>query len=87
MLIGLLAPFIGVAAFYYIKFFPTFSFREYFRVIIENKPVLTAVSSIALMVNVIIFTIYINRRLDNTAKGIFLLTCVYIISVLLYKLI
>lgn len=87
MLIGLLAPLIGVAGFYFFKFFPTFSVIEFLGAISHNKPVLTAVSSISLLINVAIFTFYINRKLDKTGKGIFLLTVLYILFVLIYKLI
>lgn len=86
MLIGLLAPLIGVAGFYFLKFFPTFSITEFLGAVFHNKPVLTAVSSISLLINVVIFTFYINRKLDKTAKGIFLLTVLYILFVLIYKL-
>jgi hypothetical protein len=86
ILIGLLAPSIGLLGYYLVKFYPTFSFREYMVAIFQNKSVLTAVSSISLMANVIIFTFYINRKIDQTAKGIFLITCIYILAVLVYKI-
>lgn len=86
ILIGLLAPSVGIIGYYLVKFYPVFSFREYFNAIVHNKSVLTAVSSISLMANVIIFTYYINRKIDQTAKGIFLITCIYILAVLVYKL-
>ncbi|ANI89487.1 hypothetical protein A9P82_09410 [Arachidicoccus ginsenosidimutans] len=83
---GLVAPVIGVLLFYYVKFFPTFSFSEYFHALFDNKSLLTAVSSISLMLNVVLFTIYINRKIDKTARGIFLITCIYILAVIIYKL-
>lgn len=86
ILIGLLAPAIGLFGYYLVKFFPTFSLGEYFGAIIENKSVLTAVSSISLLANVVIFTYLINRKIDQTAKGVFLITCIYILAVIFYKL-
>ena len=86
ILIGLLAPTIGVLGYYLLKFYPVFSFKEYADAIFQNKSVLTAVSSVSLMANVVIFTFYINRKIDQTAKGIFLITCIYILAVLLYKI-
>ena len=86
ILIGVLAPTIGILSYYLLKFYPTFSFTEYVRAILQNRSVLTAVSSVSLMANVIIFTYYINRKLDQTAKGIFLVTCIYILAVIIYKL-
>ena len=41
--------------------------------------------SLALMVNAVLFTIYINSRKDKTAKGIFALTCAYGFLVLCIK--
>ncbi|UAY54286.1 hypothetical protein [Arachidicoccus terrestris] len=87
ILIGLLAPSIGILGYYLVKFFPVFSFKEYARAVFHNKSILTAVSSISLMANVIIFTYYINRKIDQTAKGIFLITCIYILAVLVYKIV
>lgn len=86
ILIGLLAPSIGIIGYYFVKFYPVFSFKEYANAIFHNKSVLTAVSSVSLMANVIIFTFYINRKIDQTAKGIFLITCIYILAVIVYKL-
>ncbi|AYD48701.1 hypothetical protein D6B99_14465 [Arachidicoccus soli] len=86
-LLGLLAPFLGVAIYYFVKYFPTFSIAEFLRATFQNKSLLTAVSSISLMANVVLFTIYINRKKDQTAKGIFLITCLYMLAVIFYKLI
>ena len=86
VLLGLVAPFLGVMSFYYVKFFPAFSFTEYCRALMESKSLLTAVSTISLMANVILFYIYTNRRTDKTAMGIFATTCLYIVAVLLFKL-
>jgi len=41
--------------------------------------------SLALLVNAVLFTVYINTRKDKTAKGIFALTCVYGLLVLCIK--
>lgn len=86
ILLGLIAPFLGVMLFYYAKFSPSFSFVEYFRAVVESKSVLTAVSTISLMANVVIFYLYTNRRMDKTAMGVFAVTCFYIMAVLLFKL-
>ncbi len=41
--------------------------------------------SLALMVNAVLFTIYINTHRDHTAKGIFVLTLIYGLIVLSIK--
>jgi len=53
----------------------------------QSKRILTAVSSVSLVANAILFTFYVNARKDRTIKGIFLATVIYGIAVLLIKLI
>jgi len=60
---------------------------EYFFLLRKNKSLLTGVSSISLVANALFFTIYVNARLDKTARGIFVSTLAYGVIVLLYKLI
>jgi hypothetical protein len=47
---------------------------------------LTVVTSLSLLANAILFTLYVNTGRDRTAKGIFLTTCLYVIAALLIKL-
>ena len=63
------------------------SMSEYFFLLRKNKSLLTGVSSISLVANALFFTIYVNSRRDNTAKGIFVATLAYGIIVLVYKMI
>jgi len=46
---------------------------------------LSAALSISLLLNATLFTIYINSRKDQTAKGIFFTTLVYGLIVLIIK--
>jgi MFS superfamily sulfate permease-like transporter len=87
ILLGVLAPFLAMILYYLWNFSRTFSFGEYFYVLHTNKPLLTAISSISLLANAILFTVYINTQRDQTAKGIFVATLIYGIAVLIYKLI
>lgn len=73
--------------YYFYNFSGTISFGEYFYVLRTNKPLLTAISSISLLANAVLFTIYINTHRDKSAKGIFVATLLYGIIVLVYKLI
>jgi hypothetical protein len=47
---------------------------------------LSVALTLALFVNAILFTIYLNTRKDKTAKGIFLVTLIYGVAVLFLKL-
>jgi hypothetical protein len=53
---------------------------------LSNKSIMTAMISISLVANAVVFTIYINTRKDKTAKGVFIATCLYAIVALLFKL-
>ena len=85
---GFTAPFLGLIIYYYLSFFQrNVTFTEFLGYLREYKTLLTAVSSISLLANAVLFTIYINSHRDKTAKGIFLATVIYGIAVLLIKII
>jgi hypothetical protein len=87
IIIGLIAPLLAMILYYYLNLTRSISLSEYFYLLKTNKSLLTGVSSISLVANAIFFTIYINTHRDKTAKGIFVATLIYGITVLLYKLI
>lgn len=87
ILLGILGPLLAMLIYYLWIFSRTISLTEYFYVLRNNKQLLTAISSISLLANAILFTIYINIHRDQTAKGIFVATLLYGIAVLVYKLI
>jgi hypothetical protein len=51
----------------------------------SNKALITAMTIPCLILNIILFTIYINSRKDQTAKGVFAVTLVYAIVSLIVK--
>lgn len=85
IVMGFIAPIIGMFAYYFVKFYPTFSLGDFFRVLGSQKTLITGIVSVSLLANALIFTIYINTRRDSTAKGIFVATCIYAIAALLFK--
>ncbi len=87
ILLGVLGPLIAMIIYYYWVFSRTISFSEYFYVLHTNKQLLTAISSISLLANAVLFTVYINTHRDKTAKGVFVATLIYGIVVLVYKLV
>jgi hypothetical protein len=87
VLLGILGPLLAMVLYYFYNFSGAINFGEYFYVLHTNKPLLTAISSISLLANAILFTIYINSHRDKTAKGIFVATLIYGIVVLVYKLV
>lgn len=87
IVLGLLGPLFAMLLYYFWVFSRTISLTEYFYVLRTNKQLLTAISSISLLANAILFTVYINTHRDKTAKGVFVATLLYGIFVLVYKLV
>ena len=86
LILGLLAPLIGFLLFKTVKFKPL-SLQEMVQYMV-NEPgfrTLTVAMSLSLLANAVLFTLYINRHLDNTGKGIFITTCIYGVTILLIK--
>lgn len=88
VVLGFLGPIAGMVIYYFAAFYTKHvGFAEFLGYLKQYRSLLTAVSSISLVANAILFTIYINSRRDQTAKGIFVATLVYGIIVLLLKFI
>ena len=83
--IGLIAPLLGLILLYYINF-PSVSFGEFLRYFVSENRLITSLGSLCLLANVVFFTIYINTHRDKTATGIFSITLLYGIFILLLKL-
>lgn len=86
LVMGLVAPFLGIMAFKLSKF-SMFSFKEtyQFMVLEPGYKTLTVALSLSLLLNALLLTIYINSRKDQTAKGIFVTTLVWGLLVLSIK--
>ncbi len=88
IVLGFVAPVLGVILYYFFAFYTRkVGFMEFLGYLKEYKTLLTGVSSISLVANAVVFTIFINSHKDKTAKGVFLATIVYGIAVLLIKMI
>jgi hypothetical protein len=87
LLLGLVAPIISLIIYYFVKFYPLYTVKDFFFFIRTNKSQITAVSVPCLVLNIALFTFYINSHRDSTAKGIFAATLVYAILALLFKFI
>jgi hypothetical protein len=85
IIIGLIAPLLGLVILYNINF-PSVSFGEFLEFFIHENRLITSLGSLCLLANVVFFTIYINTKRDKTATGIFVITLIYGISILLLKL-
>jgi uncharacterized BrkB/YihY/UPF0761 family membrane protein len=87
LVLGFFGPLIGMIAVYFLQ--PQFNglkFSEFLDLFLNTNKVITSVGALSLLANVILFTIYINTHRDNTAKGIFLVTLIYGIAILILKI-
>jgi len=87
LIMGLVAPILSLIVYYFVKFYPLYSVREFFGFMQSNKSQITAISVPCLVLNIVLFTVYINSHRDKTAKGVFAATLIYAIIALLFKFI
>jgi hypothetical protein len=83
--LGLFGPLLGLVIIYFVKF-PSYSFMDFLTYFMNDNRMITSVGSLSLLANVILFTIYINTHRDETAKGIFIITLIYGIGILVLKI-
>jgi len=85
LILGLLGPLLGLVVIYFIKF-PSYQFIDFLDYFIHDNKLITSVGSLSLLANVVLFTVYVNTHRDDTAKGIFIVTLIYGIGILLLKI-
>jgi hypothetical protein len=66
--------------------FADYPFDEFLTTFFHESRLITFFGAWCLVGNIALFTLYINTRRDQTAKGVFILSVVYGILVLLLKL-
>ncbi len=85
LILGFIAPLIGMLLYYFIQFRELLTFTEFIKIILIETRLLTAIISVSLVANAVVFTYYINKRKDRTAKGIFIATCIYGVASIIWK--
>lgn len=86
LLLGLVIPVIVFIAIYFARFSENYGFLEFMSVFFKHNQYITFFGVWCLVGNIALFTYYINTNRDRTAKGIFAVSLVYGIGVLLLKL-
>jgi len=84
IVLGLIAPLAGMLLFKYYKF-QELTMKEMFEWIKLNPHLISAAISFSLLFNAILFTVYVNRHKDKTAKGLFVVTVAFAIVAFIYK--
>jgi len=70
IILGLLAPIAGMIIYYFISFYTRdVKFSEFLMFLKTNKTLLTGVSSISLVANAVIFTIFINSNKNTSHRN------------------
>ena len=83
--LGFVGPLLGLVFLYSWKF-PSYTFGEFLESFVQENRLITSIGSLSLLVNAVLFTIYVNTEKDRTARGIFIVTLCYGICILLLKL-
>jgi hypothetical protein len=85
LVLGLIGPLLGLVVIYFFKFSSS-PFGSFIDEFFNNNKLITSIGSLSLLANVVLFTLYVNTHRDTTAKGIFIITLVYGIAILILKL-
>jgi hypothetical protein len=85
LVLGLLLPILAVYLQFLYKDYAT-TFSSFLNIIKQNKAILTAISTVALILNGLVFGILIQFKKYETAKGLFIPTVILSVAVLMYKL-
>ena len=84
LVLGLIGPVLGLIVIYFIKF-SGYTFQEFLELFFDDNRLITSIGALSLLANVVLFTLYVNTHRDHTAKGIFLVTLIYGIGILVLK--
>lgn len=84
LLLGLLTPVLSLFGYYLWKF-GSYQLSDYLFYLRTNRQLVTAITIPCLVLNIALFTYYINTRRDETAKGIFAVTLLYALASLAFK--
>ncbi|MGZ8557632.1 MAG: hypothetical protein ACXWWC_04845 [Chitinophagaceae bacterium] len=88
LILGLIGPMLGLIIIYLVRDdFRSLTLSEFLEFVFTENKLITSIGSLSLLANVVLFTLYVNTRRDKTAKGIFIVTLVYGIGILVLKLI
>jgi hypothetical protein len=87
IILGVFTPVIAFFLYYLLVFMPKHvSLHEFISLITGNRQMLPKLISICLLLNGFVFYLYTRTRKDITAKGIFLVTMLYAITIIFLKL-
>jgi hypothetical protein len=83
--IGLFLPVLGFLIVFLVMGGDYGNIANFFRAMFNNRAVASLVITLSILINIIPFIYYTNRRLDLTARGILISTVLYAVLVVLIK--
>lgn len=83
--IGLLLPILGLFIVYLILGSTYNGMSDFFRSMLNNSSSTALYLTLALLINIVPFIFYTNKRLDLTARGILVATMLYGVLIVLIK--
>jgi hypothetical protein len=86
LILGLIGPVLGLIVIYFFKYSSS-TFADFLDTFFRDNRLITSIGSLSLLANVVFFTLYVNTNRDKTAKGIFLVTLLYGIGILVLKVV
>ena len=84
IVLGVFAPLISFFIYRYVGKYKVLTWHELWQWA-ELNQLYTVWLSLSLMANAVLFALYINSHIDKTARGIFAVTCLYGLIILLIK--
>lgn len=85
LILGLLGPLAGLVVIYFIKYNSS-KFGDFLDVFIHDNRLITSVGTLALLANALLFALYVQLDKYQTFKGIFIVTLIYGILILVLKI-
>jgi drug/metabolite transporter (DMT)-like permease len=85
LVLGLIGPVLGLVIIYFARFSST-TFGDFLEEFFSNNQLITSIGTLALLANAVLFAIYVNANKYKTFKGIFLVTLIYGIGILVLKI-
>jgi hypothetical protein len=82
--LGLVSPIASFVAYKFIKF-GSIPFADIFGLMQQNPSLISASIIVSLVGNLVLFTFFLNKKLDKSAKGVFAVTCLYALAALAFK--
>lgn len=88
IVLGLITPLVTFCVYYLLVVLPSqhTSMIEFIQVLVTNRQMLPKIISLCLLFNGGVFYLYTRQRKDITAKGIFLVTMLYALTIIVLKL-